>query len=376
MTACRDDPDTLRILVVGQTPPPVGGQAVMIQRMLDHEYSGVELVHVRMAFSQEISDAGAFQLRKVLHLLSVIARITWARVRHRADILYYPPAGPDRVPVYRDIAILTSTRWMFRRTIFHFHATGLPQIRPALPPLLQKLFRMAYWHPDLAIATSEYNLADGEGLEARNQMVIPNCLNVDATVERHADAASGPNVRLLFVGLLTASKGVEDILSAASILRDRGYLVDVRLVGKPSSPEFEQRLLIQAADLHVERMVTLTGELSGQEVDAEYQQADVFVFPTRGRSESFGIVLLEAMSHGLPVVGSGLGGVRSIIRDGVNGFYVPPEDPAALADALGLLIRDPSLRTRMGAAGVQLMESEYSPQNFFTRMQEAFQSVA
>ena len=370
------DKTRVKVLVVGQSPPPYGGQAIMIQRMLEHTYEGVDLRHVRMAFSQQISDAGKFQFRKVGHLVSVIARVVRERARHRTTVLYYPPAGPNEIAVLRDIAILLCTRWMFRRTIFHFHATDLWSIYASLSKPLQRLFRAAYFAPDLAIATSEFNLADGAALGARRQVVIPNFLDSNSLLEAHRRFRRTGKCRLLFVGMITPSKGIEDFLEAGRILEEHGWDFEIRLVGQPVSAEFERLVLDSACRLGISHRLSLAGELSESEVRAEYASADIFVFPTRQRSESFGIVLLEAMAYGLPLVGSGLGGVRSIIRDEINGLYVPSNDPPSLAVALERLIGEPELRERLGRTGFELVRHEYKPEIFFTRMNDAFLSQA
>src|ERR1700726_4491885 len=104
----------LRMIVVGQTPPPFGGQTIMIRRMLDLEIPGVEMHHVPMRFSRQMSEVGRFSPWKLIELLRIIMSIIETRIRTGAKILYYPPAGPHLVPVLRDIVILITTRWMFR----------------------------------------------------------------------------------------------------------------------------------------------------------------------------------------------------------------------------------------------------------------------
>ena len=191
-----------------------------------------------MAFSAEMGDVGRPQARKLLHLLSVVVRILWRRLRTGAKVLYYPPAGPDLVPVLRDLVILLATRWAFDATVFHFHAGGLSEIWPRLPRALRRPFRAAYARPDLALQPSAMNPPDGEFLGARRTVVIPN------GVPDSADAGDpvrrpGPPV-ILYVGVVRESKGVLVLVDACRRLEERGVEFELRIMGSFESPEFER----------------------------------------------------------------------------------------------------------------------------------------
>ena len=166
----------LRVLVVGQTPPPFGGQAVMIDEFLKGRYRHLVLDHVRLAFSDSMESVGKFRMGKVLILFTTIARIWVARFKTGATVLYYPPSGPNKVPVLRDIVLLCATRWLFRQVIFHFHAGGVSGFRSELPALLRPWFDLAYRRPALAIRTAPQNPDDGAVFGARHSVVVPNGL--------------------------------------------------------------------------------------------------------------------------------------------------------------------------------------------------------
>jgi phosphatidylinositol alpha-mannosyltransferase len=96
----------------------------------------------------------------------------------------------------------------------------------------------------------------------------------------------------------------------------------------------------------------MLGQVPNEELPTYHAAADVFLAPSLG-GESFGIVLVEAMAAGLPVVSSRIPGYDRVVTDGVQGFLVPPGDANALAEATRRLLEDPELARRMGEAGLE-----------------------
>ena len=104
-----------------------------------------------------------------------------------------------------------------------------------------------------------------------------------------------------------------------------------------------------ARSLGIEHQIVFKGALGRSDVIRAYASADIFVLPSL--FEPFGIVLLEAMAAGLPVVASAVGGIVDVVADGTTGLLVPPGNPSALAAGLEHLIADSSSRARMGQEG-------------------------
>lgn len=364
-----------RILVVGQTPPPWGGQAVMIRQLLDHPPPDTTLSHVRMAFSGDMDSVGKVRWRKFAHLAGVVTRILVARIWRRPAVLYYPPAGPGRVPVYRDLVILGLTRWAFRRTIFHFHASGLSQIHSRLTRVERWLFRHAYFRPDVAIQTSSANPPDGAFLQARHVVNVPYGLPDEfprfqqrAAAERAGERAP----RILFVGALYETKGLRVLMEAAGRLRAAGLDFRLDCVGRFESPDFEAEMQAMGRAGALAGRVAFPGVLTGDAKWRLYAHADVFCLPSFFESESFGLVNLEAMMFALPVVSTRWRGIPTVVSDGESGLLVPVRDPVALADALARLLRDAALRERLGAAGRRLYTERFSLDVWRRGMAQAF----
>jgi N-acetylglucosaminyldiphosphoundecaprenol N-acetyl-beta-D-mannosaminyltransferase len=122
--------------------------------------------------------------------------------------------------------------------------------------------------------------------------------------------------------------------------------------------------------------VTLTGVLVGEAKRRIFHDADIFCFPTFFASETFGLVVAEAMSCGLPVVATNWRGLRSVVDDGKDGFLVPPRDAAALAERIAVLLLDAPLRERMGAAGRRKYEAMFTPRAFAQRMRSELDAFA
>lgn len=164
--------------------------------------------------------------------------------------------------------------------------------------------------------------------------------------------------RLLFVGRLVERKGVIHLLRALTKL-DPG--VRLAIVGDgPLGPS----LRAAAQELGVAERVEFTGPVSPEELRRQFQLCDVFVLPavedSKGDVEGLGVVLIEALSHGRPVIASASGGIPDIVRDGSTGLLVTPGDEEALAGAVTRLRSDPELSRRLVAQGRAHIEEAFS----------------
>lgn len=358
-----------RILVVGQTPPPYHGQAIMIARLLELRSQRIELYHVRLAFSDDIESVGKFALRKVWVLLTTILKIWWYRVRYRTAVLYYPPSGPSKVPVLRDIVLLNATRWLFGRTVFHFHAGGVASFGDSLSDPIRTLFRWAYRKPDLAIRTAPQNPEDGAQLGAKRDVVIPNGVDDMRGTVPEIVARPGERITVLFTGLLVPGKGVSVVLEAFRQVIRAGLDARLQLMGKWSNTSYQAECEAYVRSHGLGDRVEFIGVLSGADKFARFAACDIFCFPSFYDAETFGLVLIEAMQFAKPVISTHWRGIPSVVADGKSGFLVPVQQPAQVAEKLLELGRDPELRRRMGLEGRRIFEREFTLKTFHATME-------
>ena len=161
------------------------------------------------------------------------------------------------------------------------------------------------------------------------------------------------------VGRLDRGKGQEYLLRAAAMLRDRDMPVHVLLVGEDTRGETQQygvTLQRLADDLRIRDGVSFHG--FSRSVLPAYAAMDCFVLPSL--SETYGMVTIEAMAAGRPVVGTHAGGTPEILRDGESGLLVPPRDPASLAETLERLLSDPDRMQRLGRRAQEEAHARFS----------------
>ncbi|HEX6289072.1 MAG TPA: glycosyltransferase [Herpetosiphonaceae bacterium] len=229
------------------------------------------------------------------------------------------------------------------------------------------------------IATSEPYVQSSPFLRryAAKCRIVP--LSVDAA--RFADVAeagvaalrrrytrSAGDCLILSVGVLRYYKGLHILLDALTQL-------DATLLIVGAGPE-EQRLRDLAQAFGIARRVHFAGHVPDADLPTYYRAADVFVLASHLRAEAFGIVQLEAMAAGCPVVSTDLGTGTSVVNQhGVSGFVVPPGDPLPLATALRVLLANPELRRRLGAQAQRRVADHFTHAHMIDRTLEVYEEA-
>jgi glycosyltransferase involved in cell wall biosynthesis/peptidoglycan/xylan/chitin deacetylase (PgdA/CDA1 family) len=252
---------------------------------------------------------------------------------------------------------------------FTAHGSDLHKERRMLP---EKVREAAF------VATiSEYNrrlIVDECGGDVAGKVHIVRA-GVDTEVFSPVprDAAAGHPLQILCVGTLQEVKGQKHLVDACALLAREGVDFRCRLVGE--GPDREM-LSARIAEAGLQDRVELLGARTRGEVAAELRRADVFVAPSvptkEGKREGIPVVLMEAMSTGVPVVSSRLSGIPELVEHGEGGLLTPPGDAAALAAALRALAGDPVLRRRLGRGARERVVGEFDLERSVDRLLDHF----
>ena len=227
-----------------------------------------------------------------------------------------------------------------------FSADATDPADPADPADVVGRERAALQSADRVIATSEWT---------RSELVSRSLVHPHDVVTAHpgtdpalATIASRTGGRLLCVGVVAPHKGQDVLLRALARLTEVGDWTCTFVGSLSTAPDFvaELRQIIRSERLVMR--VNFAGTLAGQELDAAYGRADLVVAPSR--TESFGMVVAEALARGIPVVASRVGGIPEALSRSGAGILIPADDPAALETALREWWASPALRTELATA--------------------------
>jgi phosphatidylinositol alpha-mannosyltransferase len=254
--------------------------------------------------------------------------------------------GPDVVHVHEPLAPSTSmwaTLAARAPVVATFHSgAGRSRLFDVAAPALRLVARRV----DARIAVSERAAAFVRRQIPGPFTIVPNGIDV-AAFAAAPSAELGPGPKLLFVGRLHPRKGFRYAVQAFGRLAPAR--ADLRLIVVGSGAEADA---VGTLPGDVRRRVELLGAVGNRELPTIHRACDVFVAPSTG-GESFGVILLEAMAAGLPLVTTRIPGYVDVVEDGVTGLLVPPADAPALAEACARLLDDAALAGRLGAAAAE-----------------------
>jgi phosphatidylinositol alpha-mannosyltransferase len=255
-----------------------------------------------------------------------------------------------------------------RFDVLHFHEPFVPFLSPTVLDASETVniatfhafggFSPSYWigskfagrlaellHGRIAVSGAARHFIDR--YFPGDYRIIPNGVEIEkfAEAQPYEELRDG-TLNILFVGRFEERKGLIHLLKAYHRLRKRK--VDARLLVIGDGPK--RREYKRYVGLRGIRDVEFLGRVSDEEKVRYFASADIYCAPNTGQ-ESFGIVLLEAMAAGVPIVASDIHGFKRVVERNVQGILVEPRNPRALAAALYALARDPELRHDMGEAG-------------------------
>ncbi len=305
------------------------------------------------------------KLRKAWTALTALLSFVWLMLVRNPRLVHVHLAS--RASFWRKSIYMGLARFFAVPYVVHLHGGGFKDFYERGSPRTKRYIRRQFDRAAAVFALSgawqEWAL---QTTAQRNVHVLPN-----AVVEYpgRVDGASGRPPCLLMLAKLGAPKGIYDLLDAVSHLVRKHPDLKLMLGGDGEVDKVAERV----RQLQLNGNVELLGWIGSERKAAELRDADVFVLPSY--FEGLPMSVLEAMSAGLPVVTTPVGGIPEAVADGEHGFLVQPGDVPGLVDRLARLLEDQSLRQRMGRAGRQRVQEQFSVAAILPRLHSLYATL-
>jgi len=346
--------------------PKIGGMekyAYNISRGLKEKYNWEIVVitsnHLGKKYTEEIVDGTKiYRLASWFHISNTPINPLWYFQIKKI----IKKESPDIINVHSPVVFISDITSLVAGKIplvTTFHSGSMIKTAGALNALIG--FYEKYLLPSLFKRSNKIICSSGyikKRLSRYEDKTIDIPPGVDVSVFRPSPRE--PINDVLFVGRIETSsdwKGIRYLLEAVSIIKVHKPDISLRLVGSGDMVDYYREY---ANKLKIGDNVVFAGPKTGNDLVHEYQECKLLVLPSITESESFGIVLIEAMACKKPVIGSNVGGIPYVIDNKVDGLLVQPKNPADLAKAIMEILNDPLLSRKMGECGYNKVKENYT----------------
>ena len=355
-----------KLILIGPTPPPIHGSAFATLHLIEAvDRAGALADHLETGEDDRpVFNTGVFDPTNVYlgvkHVLTLLVML----IRNRdADV--HVPISQNRWGFARDAIFIWLAHLARRKVIVHLYGGLFGDFYAGLKGVERAFVKRTFGCVDAAFVETENRRTVFSALLPREAIrVLENTADDCGPPGRDVDRpADDDRLRILSLANLIPTKGHRELLSALELLASRAdgpVGIDVRLVGEAQPDELE---LVEAAAARLAPAgitVEHNEAVMGEGKLALYRWADCLALPSRYPPEGQPLVLLEAMSAGLAIIGSDHSGIPYTVIDGEQGLIVPKGDIEALAEAVERLRSDRALLATLGEAGRRRYDDRYS----------------
>ena len=353
----------MRILIVGQIPPPFHGSNVMAETLFEVlKQLGHEVNFIDKSFSSSMSEVSKPSIRKLFRVPVLMTVLFKEILRKFPGIcIYFISLSPSAFVV--DALMLTILRLFRVPYVLRFGAKGVTDLATRGNPW-RSLVALSLKRSLGGIVKANALKKDVNTFIPNERIIsVPNCIpnqNLQIRTPKDDDV-----VQVLFLSNLMPEKGPLQFLKAAKIVTEKACNVRFVLAGAIWREKFYFELIRYIKKNNLSSHVKVPGGVYGEDKRNLFDVSHIFVFPTQ--NETFGLVILEAMRSGLPVISSPQGAIPETIEHNKTGFITDPFDTDEIADRILSLVRDPDLRYRMGKRGQERFAREYTTEAYMKK---------
>jgi len=362
-----------KILFFMQLPPPVHGQSVMNGFVYNSNLLNNNFITktIPLRFTK-LENIGKASLTKIILMFKYLFLLICNIVIFRPHIIYFT-ISPVGFAFLRDVFYVAVMKLFSCKIVLHLHGKGIKNnMQKAFK---KKLYNFAFNNTNVILISPLLKDDISDIKASYNLFFLTNCIKLNDSILMSSIKKSNNIPVILFLSNIDPTKGVETLLEAGNILLQKGIKFKMNFVGSFTPAYNHETLNNKIKMLDLDSCAFYLGPQYGDGKNKVLLDSDIFAFPTYYAQETFGLVNLEAMQAGLPVISTYEGAIPDIVDDGITGFLVPQKNPQALAEKLEILIKDSELRQKMGAAGRKKFLEKYTVDKFENNLLAIFKEV-
>jgi glycosyltransferase involved in cell wall biosynthesis len=351
---------TIRILMLGESLDRQGGIVSVEKLILKQAPAEIKISHLATLSSGS-------KTHKILAFFRALGILSWRLFKQEADLVHIHVS--ERGSAFRQ-ALTTLIAWIFRKpVILHTHSADFHVFQANLPHIIRVGLSWIFGKATRFIVLSESwgkFYMENLGLKAEQVVVLPNPVKIPVNIPQKIN-----NEKLIFLclGRIGERKGSFDLIDAfAAIPSEQQQMAELIIAGDGEG----QRARDTIKNLNLTKYIKVLDWVDEQQRDKLLEQADVFVLPSY--NEGLPMALLEAMSWGLPVITTAVGGIPELVISHENGLLLQPGQIQELSAAMQSLIIDRELKQRLGENARESVKS-LDIKDYIVHLSDIYRSV-
>lgn len=361
-----------KILFLLHIPPPVHGSSMMGGYVKQSSIinNAFDTTYIDLGTSKTIDQIGKKPLSKISGYFKIILATLKQLIRNKPDVAYVAITAKG-IGFYKDFIIALLIKSFGVQLVLHFHNKG---VKDKQDKIIDNILYGIVFKNTKVILLSKNLYPDVQNYVSLDHVFYcPNGIPIVKDMDTlNVKQSSIPNI--LFLSNLIESKGVYILLEALSLLKAKNLKFTCNFVGGEgdvSAKQFNKR----TTDLNLQDCVYYLGKKYNNDKTEIFQNASIFAFPTFYHNETFGLVNLEAMMFGLPVISTNEGGIPDIVIDNKTGFIIEKNNVLQLADKLEFLLLNPGIAKQMGQLGKDRFLEKYTIDKFESNLASILNSI-
>lgn len=354
-----------KIVFILHLPPPVHGSSMVGQYIKDSKVveNTFDAKFINLSTSLTIDEIGKKPFLKVSRYFKILLQVIISLIKDNPGVIYLAISAKG-IGFYKDFPIAVLAKLFGKKLVLHYHNKGVCKHEHKFFDNL--LYQILFKNTKIILLSERLFKDVSKYVKKENVFFCPNGIPV-LNLEKEVLPKINEIPQLLFLSNLIESKGVYVLLDALKILNDNNVKFHCNLVGGEGDISLKQ-LAQKINNLNLQNCVSYLGKKYNHEKHKVFQSSDIFVFPTFYHNETFGIVNIEAMMFGLPVISTSEGGIPDVVKNGETGFIIENQNSNQLAEKIKWFIDNPEQASLMGEKGREHFLENYTLEIFENRL--------